>query len=166
MLRLGTCLTALAMLGLAACSGPSGLSAVDAEIPDVSLAGLSFSEPGLFEQGLTIQLRLKNPNEFDIPIDGLKFALDVNNTPFANGLSRQDFTLPSLGEIVVPVEITVPTSDLIERVVAIGTGRRLDYKLTGEADISSWFAGPVPFIREGKLALPKLPGLTNDASSG
>lgn len=166
MSRCGSCFVALVMLGLTACSGLSAFSAADAEIPDVSLAGLSFSEPGLFEQGLTVQLRLKNPNEFDIPVDGLDFALNVNNTPFANGLTKQDFILPSLGEIVVPVHITIPTDDLIERVVAVGTGKRLDYALTGEAEIGSWFANPVPFIRTGKLALPNLPGLNDGEQSG
>ncbi len=155
-------LAAIALLGLSACSSPSVLSVADAETPKVSLAGLSFSEPGLFEQGLTIKLRIKNPNEFDIPVDGLDFALDVNDTSFAQGLTDQHFTLPSLGEIVIPVDITVPTEDLIERVVAVGTGKRLEYKLTGNADIGSWFAAPVPFTREGKLALPNLPSLIDE----
>lgn len=157
-----SCLAGLALLGLSACSGPS---MSDAEFPDVSLAGLSFAEPGLFEQELTVQLRLKNPNEFDIPVDGLSFALDVNGTPFANGLSSSDFTLPGLGEMVVPINVTVSTNDLIERVIAIGTGRRLDYRLSGEADIGSWFSGSIPFSREGKLALPNLPGLTEGTPS-
>lgn len=169
MLQLKPWVAAITLLGLTACSGPSLFSSEEVEVPDVSLAGLSFSEPGLFEQGLTIQLRFKNPNEFDIPIDGLNFALDVNGAAFTSGLTRQDFTLPGLGEIVVPVDVTIPTNDLIERVVAVGTGKRLDYKLTGAADIGSWFAGPVPFLREGKLALPNLPGLpglADEAPSG
>jgi len=156
-------LAVVVLFGLTACSGPSAFSGGDVDTPEVSLAGLSFSEPGLFEQGLLIKLRIKNPNEFDIPIDGLDFALDVNETSFARGLTNQSFTLPSLGEIVIPVDITVPTEDLIERVIAVGTGKRLAYKLTGTADIDSWFAAPVPFIREGKLALPSLPRLDEEA---
>ncbi|MGI9435387.1 MAG: LEA type 2 family protein [Geminicoccaceae bacterium] len=153
-----SCLAGLTMLGLVACASPYP-SGYDAEAPDVSLAGLSFAEPGIFEQGLTIQLRVKNPNEFDIPIDGLNFALDVNDTPFAEGLSRKDVLLPSLGEIVVPIDVTITTSDLIERVLAVGTEKRLGYTLSGQADVGSWFTAPIPFKREGKLALPKLPGL-------
>lgn len=162
-LRLRSFLACLAVVGLAACSS---LPRSEGDIPDVSLAGLSFAEPGLFEQTLTIQLKLKNPNAFDIPLDGLNFALDVNNAPFIDGFTNQNVTLPSLGEIVVPVDITISTNALIERVVAVGTGQRLDYQLTGEADIGSWFAGPIPFRREGRLALPNLPGLTDDESSG
>lgn len=166
MSRTRRCLAMLALLGLTACSGPSIFSANDTEVPEVSLAGLSFAEAGLFEQGLIIELRLKNPNDFDIPIDGLNFDLAVNNTNFATGLTKQDFSLPSLGEIVVPIEVSIDTNDLIERVVAIGTGQRLDYTLTGQAVIGSWFADPVPFLREGKLALPQFPGLNDETPRG
>jgi LEA14-like dessication related protein len=160
-----SCLVGLVMLGLAACASPYP-SGYDAEAPDVSLAGLSFAEPGIFEQGLTVQLRIKNPNAFDIPIDGLNFALDVNDAPFVNGLSKRNVTLPSQGEIVVPVDITIATSDLIDRVLAVGTEKRLGYKLSGEADVGSWFTASIPFSREGKLALPKLPGLDEVTPSG
>lgn len=130
-----------------------------AEAPDVSLAGLSFAEAGLFEQAFILQLRMKNPNDFDIPVNALSFALDVNDAPFAEGLSNEDFTLPASAEIIVPIEVSITTEDLIERVTAIGTGRRLAYQLTGTADIDHWFSNPVPFNRSGKLALPNIPGL-------
>lgn len=146
----------LLLAGLTACSGPSYR---DAEIPDVSLAGMSFAEAGLFEQGFTIQLRLQNPNDFDIPIEALDFALDVNGAYFAQGRSLADFILPASAEIVVPIDVSIATQDLIDRATAIGTGRRLEYHLTGTADIDSWFAAPVPFDRSGKLALPNIPGL-------
>ena len=144
-------------VALSACGGPT---LPNAEAPDISLAGLSFTEAGLFEQAFTLQLRFKNPNDFDIPVEALNFALAVNDAPFAEGLSNQDFTLPASAEIIVPVEVSIATNDLIERVTAIGTGRRLSYELTGTADIDSWFSAPVPFTRSGKLALPDLPGLT------
>jgi hypothetical protein len=50
-------------------------------------------------------------------------------------------------------------SHLIDRVMELGTERRLAYHLTGMAELDSVFFGKLPFEREGKLALPKLPGL-------
>lgn len=149
----------LLMIGLSACSAAK---LPEAELPDVSLAGLSFAEAGLFEQSFTLQLRLRNPNEFDIPVQALNFALDVNGAEFAEGLTNEDFTMPALAEVIVPIEVSINTNDLIERVTAIGTGRRLDYELTGTAEIDSWFSAPVPFQRAGKLALPEIPGLFRD----
>ena len=161
--RLGVALAGLLAVGLSACSGQN---VADAELPDVSLAGLSFAEPGIFEQGLTLQLRLKNPNDFDIPVQALNFALDVNGAAFAKGATTKDFILPASAETVVPIDVSIPTGDLIERVTAIGTGRRLEYHLTGAAEIDSWFAAPVPFDRTGKLALPNIPGLFDEGEEG
>jgi LEA14-like dessication related protein len=127
--------------------------------PEVSLAGLGFGEPGLFEQELTVNLRLRNPNNFEVAIDRVTFDLEVNDKPFAHGRATEGLDLPALGETVVPVTMSVPTNDLIERVMEIGTQRRLDYRLTGEAVLDSLLFSKVPFEREGKLALPKLPGL-------
>ncbi len=153
---LGSTSAVLLALGFSACSSAK---LPNAEMPAVSLAGLSFAEAGLFEQGFTLQLRLQNPNDFDIPVQALNFALDVNGAEFAKGLTNEDFTLPASAEIIVPIEVAISTDDLIERVTAIGTGRRLDYVLTGAADIDTWFSAPVPFRRSGKLALPDIPGL-------
>lgn len=146
----------LLAVSLVACNSAKLL---DADRPEVSLAGLSFAEAGLFEQGFTLELRFKNPNDFDIPVQAMDFALDVNGAAFADGESKRDFTLPAAAEIVVPFEVSISTQELIERITAIGTERRLDYQLTGSAEISSWFSAPVPFDRSGKLALPNIPGL-------
>jgi len=161
---LGPALACLLMIGLSACSG---FRSIDADTPDVSLAGLSFARAGLFEQGFTVQLRMSNPNDFDIPVEALDFALDVNGAAFAAGGSQQDFVLPALEEVIVPIDVAITTQDLIDRVTAIGTGRRLDYNLTGAAEIDGWFTAPVPFTRSGKLALPEIPGLfQEDAPAG
>lgn len=140
---------------LGGCAGPL---TSDLEPPEVSLAGMGFGRPGLFEQELRIDLRLRNPNEFDIAIDSVRFALEVNEEPFAHGRTIEELDLPALGEAVVPVTVNVPTNDLIDRVIALGFERRLDYRLTGEAELDSLFLRKVPFHREGKLALPRIPG--------
>jgi LEA14-like dessication related protein len=153
---LGLLLGLLPSLLLGACSSLL-TSAVDP--PEVSLAGLGFGEPGLFEQQLKVDLRVRNPNDFDVAIDRVTFKLEVNDKPFADGRTTEGLDVPAQGEAVVPVTIDVPTNDLIDRVVELGTERRLSYRLTGEAQLDSLFFGKVPFHHEGELALPKLPGL-------
>jgi LEA14-like dessication related protein len=139
---------------LGACAGPL---TSDVEPPEVSLVGLGFGRAGLFEQELRLDLRLRNPNDFDIGVDSLRFALEVNDEDFAYGRTTQELDLPALGETVVPVMVNVPTSDLLERVLALGSERRIDYRLKGEAELDNLFFRRVPFEREGKLALPRIP---------
>ena len=152
----GALLGLLSGLLLSACAGPL---TSDVEPPEVSLVGLGFGRPGLFEQELRLDLRLRNPNDFDIGVDSLRFALEVNDEDFAYGRTTQELDLPALGETVVPVMVNVPTSDLLDRVLALGSERRIDYRLKGEAELDSLFFRRVPFEREGKLAVPRIPGL-------
>jgi LEA14-like dessication related protein len=144
--------------------GCGGQLATQVAPPEVSLAGLGFGEPGLFEQQLRLDLRVRNPNDFTVDVSALRFDLVVNELPFARGWSAQGFALPALGETVVPVMVAVPTSDLIERVTELGVAQRLDYRLTGEAELDHLFVTRLPFQREGKLALPRIPGLTLPSS--
>ena len=47
----------------------------DVEPPEVSLAGLAFDQPGLFEQRLRLDVRLRNPNDFQLDVERLLFDL-------------------------------------------------------------------------------------------
>ena len=89
----------------------------------------------------------------------MRFALELNDEAFAHGRTTEEVDLPALGETVVPVLVNVPTNDLLDRVMALGSERRIDYRLTGEAELDSLFFGALPFEREGKLELPRIPGL-------
>ena len=151
------------LLGLLVCACAGPLTS-HVEPPEVSVAGLGFGRPGLFEQEIRVDLRLRNPNDFAIGVDSVRFALDVNDKAFAHGRTTAELDLPALGETVVPVLVNVPTNDLLERVLALGTERQLSYRLTGEAELDGLFLPTVPFEREGKLSLPEIPGLTGPGS--
>ena len=143
----------LCLLLLAGCAGALG----DVAPPEVSLAGLAFEQPGLFEQRLRLDVRLRNPNEFDLDVERLLFDLEVNDQRLGKGWTTASFEVPALGEAVVPVTMVVPTSDLLERIMELAMAQRLDYRLKGEARLGNAAFGIVPFDREGNFALPRLP---------
>ena len=140
-------------LWLAACAGAFS----DVEPPEVSLAGLAFDQPGLFEQRLRLDLRLRNPNDFALDVERVLFDLEVNDHQLGKAWTTEGFDVPALGEAVVPVTMIVPTSDLIERIMDFSMTQRLDYRLKGEAKLSNAAFGTVPFDQDGSFALPKLP---------
>ena len=53
----------------------------------------------------------------------------------------------------------MPTNDLIDRLMAVGSERRIAYRLSGEAELDSVLFGTLPFERDGELTLPEIPGL-------
>jgi LEA14-like dessication related protein len=148
------------VLALALLTACAGQLAEKVEPPEVGLAGLAFGEPGLLEQQLRLDLRLRNPNAFAIDVTRVRFTLEVGGEHFADGWTVEPFRLPAGGETIVPVTVYVGTSHLIERIMALGVERRLDYRLHGKAELDNLLVSSVPFEREGELALPRLPGLT------
>ncbi|HZA65958.1 MAG TPA: LEA type 2 family protein [Geminicoccaceae bacterium] len=140
-------------LWLAACAGAFG----DVEPPEVSLAGLAFDQPGLFEQRLRLDVRLRNPNGVPLEVARVLFDLEMNDHRLGRGWTTTGFDVPAFGEAVVPVTVVVPTSDLIERILELGTTQRLDYRLIGEATLRNVTFGPLPFERDGSFALPQTP---------
>jgi LEA14-like dessication related protein len=78
MARLRRALCLALSLGVVTCATP--LPSI--EPPEVSLAGLTLGQSGLFERRLWVDLRLGNPNAFEVAIERLQFALEVNEQRF------------------------------------------------------------------------------------
>jgi LEA14-like dessication related protein len=142
----------LCLLLLAGCASVLG----GVEPPEVSLAGLAFEQPGLFEQRLRLEVRLRNPNDFQLDVERLLFDLEVNDRELGRGWTTAGFDVPAFGEAVVPVTIVVPMSDLIQGIIELGAIQRLDYRLSGEAKLRDRAFGIVPFEQAGNFALPQM----------
>jgi len=120
-------LAALLFLGmLGACAG----GAID-QPPDVSLVDVRPISAGLFEQRMAVTLRITNPNDASLPVDGYRFAVELNDQPFAKGASNQSVTVPRLGDATTEAEATIATSDLMRQLVQAPGRGALAYKLTG-----------------------------------
>lgn len=142
----------LAPLAVAGCALPN-LSGTAS--PEVSLVNIIPVQLGLLEQALQLDLRFVNPNETAIEVDGLRYDLAVDGGRLGSGVSDARFTLPRLGEAVVPVRLYVQTTDLINRIGALGNRQRLTYQLTGQLFTASGFAGRLPFSRDGTVDFPQ-----------
>jgi LEA14-like dessication related protein len=141
-------------LGVAACA--PALPAI--EPPEVSLVGLTLGRSGLLEQRLWVDLRLSNPNAFEVAIEHLQFALEVNRQHLGAGRLRRAVDLPAQGEVVVPVLMTIATSNLIATMMDLRDEQQLAYRLIGEADLDHVLVQTVPFEWRGRLELPRLAG--------
>jgi len=133
----------------------SGCASVDDVVPPkVNLVNIvPAASSGVFEQRFLVDLRISNLNDFDIPIDGLSFEMDVNGDYFATGLSNRNVLVPRLGTAVVSVETTANSFDLFRQILnAVRTGT-VEYSIKGTAIVDSLGARTVPFRQVGKLNL-------------
>ena len=146
-------LTAVFMLGLAGCASfPASMEPVR-----VSLSGVSVLEFGLIEQKLGLKLRIQNPNNVEIPIEGLSYELELNGKPFANGVAHPQARVPAFGDVVVESEAVSNLNALLQQIGQLQKDQKLRYSLRGKIFSSRWQGGH-PFDAEGEISLPDLGG--------
>jgi LEA14-like dessication related protein len=141
-----------ASLLLEACSGLPHKP----EPPRVSLIGLNLVSMELFEQRYAVRLRIKNPNDFDLPVQGMDFHLDINGDTFADGLSNEALTVPAFGEAVLQLEVSSNLLQVLHQLQALQehAADGLAYHIRGRVAVGS-YGQRLPFEYSGELTPPQ-----------
>ncbi len=136
----------IVIAGLGGCVAPQKVEAPSIALQDVKL----LKAVGL-TQYLQVELLVSNPNDFDIPLTGLRFGMQMNGQDFAEGLSNQRVDIPRLGRAVVPVEVTVSVLAILKQIQAVQKRDSLDYRVAGTAYLDHLLLPSVDFDRQGKV---------------
>jgi LEA14-like dessication related protein len=152
----GWCVVVAALL-LAGCAGLM----TKPERPEVSVASITLVEPGLLEQRYRLQLRVQNPNNFDLPIDGMQMRLELNSQPFVTAVSAAPVTVPRYGSALVEIDAISTLAGLLQQFkgIAAGNTETVNYKLAGKVHLAQP-AIELPFTQEGEINLSGLLGNT------
>lgn len=153
-------LGAVLIVLLSGCVGLAGLS----QKPEVSLAGLQLVQIGVFEQRFALKLRVQNPNDTELRINGLSFEVELNGQSFLTGVSDRGVTVPRFGEAVLDVAATATLGSALKQLRELQKGgrERVDYRIVGRLNLSGF--GTVPFDRRGDLQMPAADGLPRKGS--
>lgn len=138
---------------LAVLAGCNALPPADLQPPRLTFADFRLADLGLSEIRFELVVDTENPNDVDVPLRNLDFALELLGEPFANGrVIERALTLPARGAKSVPVEFTVPTSRLITVLRRARTAdlSEMSYRLAGSA-IWGWSGIALRFDRSGNL---------------
>ncbi|MBI3444379.1 MAG: LEA type 2 family protein [Magnetospirillum sp.] len=136
----------LVALGLAACT-PSEF----AEPPEVVLVSLVPVDVSLMEQRLAVTLRVRNPNNVAMSVDGMRFSIDLNGHAFAKGTSDKSVTVPRLGEAEIEGSAHVGTTDLLRQVLGAPESKGLTYRLSGSLFLGGVGGRSVGFDQSGEF---------------
>lgn len=140
-----------------AVSGCAWLRYRTAEAPQVTLAKAELVQFSMSAQRFDLGLRVRNPNDFDLPLSGLGFQLAIDDKPVASGQTSRAVTLPAGGEATVPV--TVETN-LIESGVVTSFQQVQAWQQAGGAEFEYTLSGTLkladidmvmPFSRSGTV---------------
>jgi len=119
-----------------------------AEPPEVLVSNVKPLGGTLFEQRVQVDLRVRNPNDFDLEVTGLDFTLQLNNKRLARGLANKAVTIPRLGDAILTVETATSTLDVLSQLLNLTSGEDITYQITGVLHLHDI---PLPFDNEGVL---------------
>lgn len=135
------------ILFLVSCTSVTPLS-VQPEAPEVLLVNVTPLDTTMFEQRLQVDLRVRNPNDFDLEVTGLDFTLHLNDQRLARGLTNKASTIPRLGDAVLSVETTTSTLDVLRQLLNLSQRQDVTYRVEGILHTQ----GPrLPFDNQGVL---------------
>lgn len=118
----------------------------------VTLVDLRMLDMTLFEQRYGLKIRLQNPNPVELPITGMNFRLDVNDSELGRGVSDQPVTVPAYGEAVVEINLTSNLVRIFDQIRGLesGKGQNLRYRLAGGISVANRM-GKLPFDYQGEF---------------
>jgi LEA14-like dessication related protein len=122
------------------------------EAPHVTLTDLRMLDMTLFEQRYGLKIRVQNPNPVELPITGMNFRLDVNDSELGRGVSDQSVTVPAYGEVVVEIKLTSNLVRIFDQIRALesGKGQSLRYHLSGGMSLANRIS-KLPFDYQGEF---------------
>jgi len=126
------------------------------EPPRVNLVGLQLVSMELFEQRYQVRLRLKNPNAYELPIQGIDFQLDINGQAFADGVSNRSVTVPAYGEQVVALEVSSNLIQVFRQLQSLENSRSpgFEYRISGTVAVGE-YGQRLPFDYSGDMQLSR-----------
>lgn len=125
----------------------------DVEPLQVRLVDMEPMPSTLFEQRYRLHLRIANPNDTEVSLDGLTFNLELNGRDFAEGMTNQAVTVPRLGEARLAVPASTTLLDLVEQMRRLGQRTQLDYRISGTAYLKGLARRSMPYEQAGSLSL-------------
>lgn len=143
----------LAAAGTALLAGCNALPPADLKPPRLSFADFRVEELGLSEIRFLLAVDTENPNDVEIPLRNVDFALELLGRPFADGkVLEREVTLPALGDRTIPVQFTVPTARLLRLLRSLRSAQpaQWSYRLSGSATWG-WSGVALRFERRGDL---------------
>jgi LEA14-like dessication related protein len=150
----------LALAILVVAGGCAGLGK-RLETPRISLSSIKVQESSGFETVFQVQLRVLNPNDVDLEVNGVDCELEVNSHPFASGISSTRVRIPAYGAEVVPLTAYTSVVNIFRSIVGLHKASELGYRLKGKLRLGgeAWLPPLLPFESTGTFDFGEFAGM-------
>jgi len=141
-------LLCLLMLGTVGC-------APKFERPVLTVSSIELQSGNLFQQSFLVKFQVRNPNDRELPVQGLHAELDVGGQRIANGVSNRAFIVPPRDQTEFDMTITANMAVALLQ-LANRRADAVDYELSGSANLDLPLLHEVPFHQAGSFSLKGL----------
>jgi LEA14-like dessication related protein len=142
------CLSLLAAMLLVGCATTPKVEPLDVTVSDVVPGQMS-----IFEQEYQVKLRVQNPNNFDIALDGAAYQIELNGKAFAKGVARQSVTVPKYSDAIIDGNCVSDLSGVLGQISQLTKGppEKFRYRIKGKLGRSD--GSSIPFEKVGEIDL-------------
>ena len=108
------------------------------KIPRIALKGIQIRQLDLTGADLVVSGSISNPNSFGFNLQSIRYALEVAGSPWASGLRTEGITVTPKGTSDFSLPLSVNYAEIgMGAYTMLLSGRDLDYKLTGDVDLTT-----------------------------
>lgn len=135
--------------------GLSGCSAIgpNLEQPTLKVTSISLGESTPLSQSFRIGLLVTNPNDVDLPVKGMNYALSLNGQKIVTGANNQIPALVAYSDTPITIEATADLLSVVRLLTSLNTDSdTLKYQLSGKLGLSGWRL-PIHINQTGDVAL-------------
>ncbi len=125
------------------------------EPPRVNIANVTPREVKLFEQVFDLELRIQNPNESPLSINGLAFELEINDRRFATGVSNENAMVEGFSSLIIHVQAVTTLWGILQQIAQLQQTQAplVTYRIKG-AIYSGSPSVKRPFDDRGEFRIP------------
>jgi LEA14-like dessication related protein len=159
---LRTLAAALLALALSGCALLRSLAGAAFDPPRLTYESWSAEDVGLDGVTVLLKYRVENPNAQGFRLSKVAWALDLDGKPAAKGDMPSGLSVPAKGAAPLALPVRIRWRDLPD-VAALLLRDEVGFKVSGSAALASPIGDvDLPFSREGRLKVPKAPGIAVD----
>lgn len=143
------CLCFLSFLLVGGCA-----SLIDLEEPTVELVGIEALPSEGIEPRFQVKLRIINPNNNDMTIDGIYYQLSLRGKEFMTGASSTSTTVPGYGENILNLQASIGVMKMLALMgdfIRNPDNPKLDYQFRAKVDVRELLI-PLHITKQGDIS--------------
>lgn len=123
------------------------------ETPRLSIVDVQVLKANLMEQQLRVRMRVENPNDRTLPVQGLSYTVYLGGQQFATGVSDTSFVVPALGTAEFDMDVTANAAGALFTFLSRPRGQGIDYRMKGRVELTRGWLRSIPFEQSGTFTL-------------